>query len=205
MNQGKLVIGGMVAIGVALAMFAWWARYSRSQKVLAAWGPDAVVAIRIGEKVELLQLRPAEPAATDAPAYVFIPADERSSGSRAEKLAITQLTNITDAPGLIHARHHLVHEKGFLWEQARSADCRPKWETALRFWNHDVSATMVFDFRCNRVCLVERETEVSLTPIISEALQFFLAEFSSNPVTERQTHSLGSAIAPDSAAGTSSR
>lgn len=182
MNQGKVVIGAMLVISIALAVFAWWTRYSRSQQVLSTWGRDAVVAIRTGEKVELLVLGPADVASSDPPELLVIP-EWAPAGNGPERRTIRRRIDITGTPGLIHARHHLIHEKGFSWDAVRSEDCRPQWETALRFSKNGNLATMAFDFQCKRVCLVERQVEVGMAPSIAEALTIFFAELTEGPAT----------------------
>ena len=164
MISGKLVISTMVGVGVALAAFAWWARYSASQQVLATWGKDAVIAIRTGEKAELLRgIRRDE--ADKASANAGSPAD----------LVFNEVTDISKTPGLIHARHHLVHQKGFHWEAEREDGVPPTWKVGLRFTREDRVATMLFDFDSGRALLVENQAEVTMRPIIVDALKKFLA------------------------------
>ena len=152
--SGKLVISTMVGVGVAMAVFAWWARYSASQQVLATWGKDAVVAIRTGKKVELLR---------------------GISYDQTRELAFDEIRDISKTPGLIHARHHLVHQKGFHWDAEREAGVKPTWEVGLRFTQEDRVATMLLDFESGRALLIEKQAEVTMRPIIIDALKKFLA------------------------------
>lgn len=153
MISGKIVISTMVGVGVALAAFAWWARYSASQQVLEAWGKDAVIAIRTGKNVELLR----GVSRTESGEFVF-----------------EETTDISKTPGLIHARHHLVHQKGFRWEAERTENEPPNWETGLRFTRDNRVATMLFDFDSARAYLLENQAEVTMRPIIVDALKKFL-------------------------------
>lgn len=157
-----------------MAIFAWWARYHRSQKVLSKWGRDAVVAIRSGAQVELLRLTPLSDEASGE-TIVFQPSAPLTEGTRRPAaLNIAKVTDISQTPGLIHARHHLVHEKGFAWDAARRENCEPEWSTGLRFSHGDNVATILLDFQCNRAYLVERRAEVSMQPIAT-SLRTFLS------------------------------
>lgn len=168
MVQGKVVISTMVLVGLSMAAFAWWARYWQSQQVLAIWGPEAVVAIRTGKQVELLRLV----ANGEDDSEVLLVGEEGTP------LHVQQSVDISETAGLIHARHHLIHPKGFLWEALRPEDCRPEWSLGMRFVQAGQPTTLAFDFRCQRAFLVERETEVGMTPLIADALQTFLEPLS---------------------------
>ena len=109
MNRGKYVICAMVGVGLTMAMFAWWARYDASQRILEAFGPDVAVAVRNGKTVELLQLSIRPSPSMDGRVL------QTPDG---QPLAyIVDRRDISDAPGLIHARHHLLHEQGFEWDE----------------------------------------------------------------------------------------
>ena len=172
MNQGKLVIVTIVVVGMALSAFAWWTRYSRSQQVLEVWGADAVIAIRSGDKVELLRLVAADRESSMTATESQDVRETLSAGR--DKLYVEGTADIADAPGLIHARHHLIHEKGFHWNEPRPTDCQPNWESALRFTHEENVATMLLDFECQRIYLVERDVEVGMQPI-APSIQKFLS------------------------------
>jgi|GEM_PF-5548011 len=162
MISGKLVISTMVGVGVVLAAFAWWSRYSASQQVLATLGKDAVIAIRTGEKAELLR-------------GIRLAGKDQAEDNLAFDFTFDEVTDISKTPGLIHARHHLVHQKGFHWDAEREDGVEPTWEVGLRFTREDRVATMLFDFGSGRALLVEKQAEVTIRPIIIDALKKFLA------------------------------
>jgi len=168
MNQGKFVIVAMVAVGLSMAVFAWWARYEASQRVLDRFGADVAIAVRNGKQVELLTLSKTPPTDKEgANNLITIP-----NVDGGEQLFVTKSQEITDAPGLIHARHHLLHENGFNWEEPRSTDSSPNWTHALRFTHDEGVATWILDFADNRAYIVERKTEVGMGPIASSLKQF---------------------------------
>lgn len=164
MNRGKLVIIAILLVAVGLAGFAWWNRWSRSQVVIAHWGPDAPAIIRTGKVVELLKLDPVVEPGSSADSVLTV-------GGVARRIA--DLRDISSAPGLIHARHQLVQNEAFHWDQPRDPDCQPEWTTALRFQQGNQQTTVVFDFRCRRAVLLDTETEADMSPI-AEAMESFL-------------------------------
>ena len=168
MNRGKIVIVMMLVVGVGLASFAWWHRWRRSRAVLTSWGSQAADAIRNGEKVDLFRIGPAR----------------QGRGTNAEEITVgTQRyllfdrRDITNSAGLIHARHHLLHEQGFAWH-AGDAEIEPTWDFVLRFTKGQSVATMALDFSGQRARLLERDREVSMAPI-SAALQAFILDIMS--------------------------
>ncbi len=177
MNRGKAVILTMVLVGVFLAAFAWWARYSRSLAVLENLGREAVIAIRTGEKVELLKLGPVGETAEDAapPSSNETIVLAAGDASTSPILGVLDTRDITKSPGLIHARHHLVHEKGYAWDEARPENYVPAWESAMRFTDDEITATMLLDLDSRRCYFVESGKEFSLQPILTDALQKFFA------------------------------
>jgi hypothetical protein len=161
----------MVAVGMAMAIFAWWVRYNRSQQVLAIWGRDAVVAIRDGEKVELLRLSRSSEGGSGETIVLGSEASSSKDGNAKSVLAVDKVTDISQTPGLIHARHHLLQEKGFDWD-AEPDDCLPRWEVGLRFTHGGNVATMLLDFECNRAYLVQRDADVNMKPIAASLRKF---------------------------------
>lgn len=196
MNQGKFVIVLMVAVGLGMAFFAWWARYSASQRVLDRFGADVAVAVRNGDSVVLLGISPASTANHPTGEQPNVsPSEETPSQPAAQQpvdrfsipsklgenetiLYVTSRQDITRAAGLIHARHHLLHEKGFDWNPVPvEKSAGENWTTGLQFTHGDKTATWIFDFEAQKAYIVERDAEVGIAPIAS-ALQEFLQPFS---------------------------
>ena len=168
MNRGKFVIAAMVAVGLSMAIFAWWARYSASQRVLSRFGPSVAVAVRNGERVEFLGLATTPQAESTGSIHVRSPQGET-------ELFISSIRDITNTPGLIHARHHLLHEKGFEWGPPNSDGTEAavrNWTVALRFTKKSDIATWVFDFDQKRAYIVERDTEIGMAPIAPNLREF---------------------------------
>ena len=179
MNSGKIVIVVVFAVGLGLAVFSWLHRWQASQQVLEFWGGEAAYVIRTGKKVELLRIGPAIGVATDLEGFTV--------GNR--RYCIIDQFDISKAPGLIHARHHLLHEKGFIWEALGSGG-DTGWEYAFRFTKGDSVATMAFDFERQRARLIERDREVSMAPI-SAALRKFVVGLIPRDVSVTTTQATG--------------
>ena len=177
MNRSKSVIVTMVAVGVLMALFAWWTRYQSSQRVLATWGPEAVVAIRKGERVELLHLSSGEDTSGEPISFELAPS-QPGGPARRISLNVSNTIEISKTPGLIHARHHLLHERGFGWG-LNEPNCESLWKSAIRFTHDKNVATLVLDFNCSRIYLVERGVEANMQPIAS-SLQKFLDDLPSS-------------------------
>lgn len=164
MNRGKLVIVTILVVGISLAGFAWWNRWSRSQQVIAHWGPTAPTTIRVGKTAELLLLA-AEPPTADTGLGVVKIHDHTYH--------ITQIMDISQAKGLIHARHQLVQNEAFDWDTPRDANCRPRWSQAIRFRLEQDVTTIAFDFPCQRAMMLEQDKDVGMQPIAT-GMQSFL-------------------------------
>ena len=163
MNRGKIVIVLMLLVGMGLASFAWWHRWQRAQPVLSNWGHEVTVSIRLGQQVELWRLADGEQAAL---------AERISVGGHS--WAVVERRDISDARGLIHARHALLQREGFAWDVA-PLESKPAWGYVLRFRGERATATMALDFRNRRARLLERDREVGIEPI-ADGLQAFVEE-----------------------------
>ena len=186
MNRGKYVIFGMVVVGTAMALFAWWARYNASRRVLDRFGPAVATAVRNGQRVELLQLALPGGIADDETDPIPHTGSSELRSSNGDILArITARQDISAAAGLIHARHHLLHERGFQWEEDGELDSDRNdqsaaacWSQAIRFQGAETTATWLFDFQKQRAFIVECDTEIGIQPIAA-SLQTFLDQLPS--------------------------
>ena len=100
LDRGKLAVLTMFAVALAAATFAWWWNYSRGQRALEFYGPKAAHLIRTAPKVELLVLGTAESSAIE-PLPEFGP--------------VSQIVDISRAPGLVHARTALLDDASYDW------------------------------------------------------------------------------------------
>lgn len=103
----------MVALGVALAVFASWFQWAQTRRCLDFYGGEAAHRIQVAPRVELWRLEPEGPAVRPEPA---------------------RRADITKAKGLVHLRHGLVEDTNFLWDGA-PAPIQPAPAIALAFFD----------------------------------------------------------------------
>jgi hypothetical protein len=110
-KSGKLLIVGVLAIGVAAAAASWWFRYSATHHAAQFWGPQAAALIR------------------DAP-HVTLRSDTPSAdGSSGDVADVPR--DISSAKGLTHLRTALQEDASFDWTAAGPPDTN--WSNSLVF------------------------------------------------------------------------
>lgn len=177
-GRGKLVIALMLLLGFALGGYAWWVQLQKGRRVLNHWGPRATYLIRHGERVELLRLGETASGSLSEQAST-LQTSTLSIGGRG--VPIEDSRDITDVPGLVHARHSLIVDSYYQWGSGPGEDCTPDWEFALRFStsrpdnspdgvNSDDTATLVFAPNCQLVYLLEMDRQLPLLPGLSDTL-----------------------------------
>lgn len=163
MNRGKLTIFIILSVAVVAALFAWSYRLRRATPVLGVWGSRAVVAVRLAPKVELLKLQPLTAAGQESP-------DILVSG---KPLRILDRRDISQAKGLIHARHALLQKESFTWGEA---DNQPaEWSYAFQFSADGEPTTVMLDFGRRRLTFLD-SGRVAGMEAIAEALEVFVNE-----------------------------
>lgn len=169
-DRGKLVVAAILAVALGLAVFAWYWRWQQGHRAAAFWGAEVSQLIRGARRTELLVLEPAD-AEAGQPVQAAEPADAASSLSiDGARYRIASTLDLSNSPGLIHARHSLTEDASFIWNPS-SAECEPRWTHALRLSENDQAATLAFDFECNRIYLVEQDKSISVLLRITEGFQ----------------------------------
>lgn len=138
----------MVAVAAGLSIFAAWYRYQAGDAALRFWGKETALQIRSAPRVELLAI---EPGAA--------PENESGEAQRAtiggDSYQITRTIDITEARGLIHARHALL-EDASLDPAAPPPDAPPAWTRLLRFTDREGGAALIaIDPETGWLCRVE--------------------------------------------------
>ena len=157
--KGRLTIVLIFAVALAMGAYGWWHNFRQGQQSLQFWGSDAAVLIRFAPDVQLLLLDP-------------VPDSNRrletlDIGQR--RLAVIQRVEISQVPGLVHARHALIEDASFDWSTTRLPD-QPNWQFALRFLRKKQQVTVAFDTNCNRVALVGQTPNAKL---LAERMEAF--------------------------------
>jgi hypothetical protein len=110
-KSGKMLILGVLLLGVAMAAAAWWFRYSTTHRAVELWGPQAAMLIRDAPRVTLRS----DSASTDA------------EGTKESDVA----RDISKAGGLSHLRNALLEDSSFDWTAKGTADTN--WGKSLVF------------------------------------------------------------------------
>lgn len=108
MRRGTLAILAMILVGVALSGYAVWHHHRLGRRVLTHWGATVAERIQHAPQVELIEFLPAlslERLAAEG--------GDRAARSPAE----VRVRDISEIPGLIHARVVLIRDASFEWEE----------------------------------------------------------------------------------------
>lgn len=163
-NQGKLVILLMLGLSALMGGYAWWHNYQQGRRCLALWGAETAAMIRYGPRVEALALSGLADEARDK-----ILTDDQT-------LTILAGRDITSMRGLIHARHALIEDASYDWDQPPPTE-PALWTFALRFSDGPRRATLLFDAAGRRVHCVEEGRTGVLLPARMAAYQQRLPEW----------------------------
>jgi hypothetical protein len=157
LNQGKLVILFIFGLSAVMGGYAWWHHYTQGRRCVEFWGAEAGEMIRYAPQVEVLKLAPPE---TDDAETIRI--DDESHGISARR-------EITDTPGLVHARQALIEDASFLWNAVPE---RPSnWDFVLRFTDGDQQVNVAIDCDHGRVRRIGSNRQASLKPHLATAYQ----------------------------------
>lgn len=157
MDKGKLAIVGIFGVSIGMAVFAWWYRYEQGNQSLAFWGSETAVLINGAQRVELLKL------AESTGEGESIDIDGRA-------WTVEQAVDVSQARGMLHARHSLVEDVTFRWEESATGEA-PAWTYALRFEGGGGKAIVAFDTEQALVHLVGSEQAALIQPDISAGFQ----------------------------------
>jgi len=114
---GSWIVGGMIGLGVALAVFAIAFQRGQTRRCLSFYGSEAAHRVQTAPRVELWRLGPGMPQLPP-------PADRR--------------TDISQARGLVHLRRGLVEDANFAWDAPAPAGPAPVF--ALAFFDQPAAA-----------------------------------------------------------------
>jgi hypothetical protein len=165
--NGKLVTIILVALGLGMASFAWWFQFSRGQRALAYWQGENAAVIRHGTAAELLVLQaPSEQSQGEGEQWLLI------DGS---KVRIVQRVRLNDAPGFVHARHALIDDGSYQWEQAAAGEV--SWSHALEFENEaGRQVTVLISLPGGYLRPIEGERALVMSEKLQRGLRVFFQE-----------------------------
>jgi hypothetical protein len=113
-DRGKLAVLSMLGLALAAAAFAWWWNVTSKKQSLAFYGPAAAQLIGKAPTVELIEVGPAKEE------------DKRETISIGDRrFAVISRHNVSQAPGLIHARTALLDDASYEWDAQPRLLVRP--------------------------------------------------------------------------------
>jgi hypothetical protein len=161
-GSGKLLTVLILLIAALAAAVAWWHHMNKGRRALAFWGGQVAYRMRTAESVELWVL-----ASGDE-----FPARQATFGGRV--LPIAKVIDISQAPGLVHARQALISDASFDWEAAAGAT-KPSWQYAIRFTSAGESSFVLLDLE--RAWAAEGDDPGRVAKmVIGKGLRAFLEE-----------------------------
>ncbi|MGD9632840.1 MAG: hypothetical protein AB7G28_24575 [Pirellulales bacterium] len=110
-KSGKMLIFGVLLLGLAMAAAAWWFRYSTTHRAVELWGAQGAVLIRDAPRVTLRSGA----------------ASQDAEGTSEPDVA----RDISKAGGLTHLRNALLEDSSYDWTAKGPADSN--WGKSLVF------------------------------------------------------------------------
>lgn len=174
---GKLTVIAALLVGIAAGGFAWWYRFSQTQRALAYWGGSDAGLILSSRSVEWLTLAP-EGAASDSPRGNEVPETWDWSAGKS-RIAVLDRFDISGSPGVGNLRQALVIDANLGFEEIPTAP--PRWNHALRFTEQEKVACVLIDTSGGWIQSLGRDYAIRLNPKMSAGLARYIKD-----VTERK-------------------
>jgi hypothetical protein len=154
MHRGRLVIAGILTIGIVAACIAVWVNYRYGRRALQYWGPENALLIRDAESVLLVRLVPQEGSSVER---VWQVAGRMWAGERQ--------VQVSGRIGTLRVREALLDDAAYDWEAA-PGDCQATVLHALVFEGDNRSVTAVLDTKCQLLLREadDRRAAVSISP-----------------------------------------
>lgn len=177
MKRGQVLILVIVSVAVAMASYTCWHHYRKGYHALRFWGGDTATLIRHARDVQLLSLsQPADLSPAELGKTPTLRIDD-------EEIRVKQQVDISTARGLVHARHTLIEDQNFIWNNASLPE-RPRWDFALQFSDQQGQVTLVFDIQNHVVRRLPNGRPQVMTEIIERIDRFLQPLLSENGATQ---------------------
>jgi hypothetical protein len=167
MGRGQWLVIGMLGVGMLAAGFAWWYHRTLTDEALAFWGGQVAAAIAHPDRFEVWNLAP--PGNPDAEALDAVVVD-------GVRWPIVTRRDITQAPGVTHARQALLEDASFAFDASTLESDPPRWTHALSLVREDVQVTLLLDLDQARLRFLEAGRETIMAPRLQNGLKKFLEE-----------------------------
>ena len=194
---GRVSVGGMVVLGIValalfLALYSWHHQWQRGRQALRYWGDDAV-AIRIGTEVAFAKLTPIplSPETTVVETAIGATSEAESGlairpGRAAESMLsiggrqfrVSESTSCSDWPGMINWRQALIEDQSYrdFTPVPLTEENEPDWSLVFYFRHEQIEAAVGVAVEEGVVARLASGEVVQLTDFVARGLRKFLAE-----------------------------
>jgi hypothetical protein len=169
LDRGKLAVIGMFAIAIVAAGFAAWWQFNRTKRCLEFYGSEGASLVRTAPQVALLELIPVP----DSDPERLSPTASPLITIAQQQFAVVRQVDLSQAKGLIHARHSVLDDNSFQWDRPSPAS-PPQVRYAVRFSRQPESITLAFDFASRQLYAIDRKRQATLIPKVAAGWQTFL-------------------------------
>ena len=168
-NRGAWAIAVIFGVGLAMAAGSVWYHYGQGRQCLEFWGQHDGELIRHAPMVELWVL--GEPEEPEQAGEAADPLEIDGQPRR-----IVRRLDISQARGLVHARHALILDANYLWPptDGREPVNVARWTHALAFSRGSDRVVLMFDFDRGHVRRLTLPQALQLVPTIAAAEQALL-------------------------------
>lgn len=193
-NRGKLVVLSLFAVAVAMAGFALWWNWGQGRRSLEFWGTEGGLAIRdathvqisklkttainesteISKFVEASHMQPRQSkTATDKKGAINI---EATIVTDVQLREVLETKDVTDAHGLVHARHAFLEDASFKWDDSVSY-FGPNWQYAVRFQSRGSETIVLLDLKTSVVGANDQKRAARLSPKTASGWKVFISRY----------------------------
>ncbi|MCE9527128.1 MAG: hypothetical protein K8R36_13865 [Planctomycetales bacterium] len=167
-NRGKLVVLSIFGVALAMASFALWWNWGLGKRSLEFWGTEGGLAIRDAKKVEIVKLK--------SPSNLKLN-DKGASKKDAFYLNVQETKDVTGEHGLVHARHSLLEDASFQWDQKALTMAGCNWKYAVRFQEESKVATVLLDLDSGVAGSWEEARAIPLSPKTAAGWKLFINRY----------------------------
>lgn len=177
MNQGKIIVGIAVMLGICAGLAGYWWNYRIGHRAMAFWGQENSRLIRLAPKVEYLELEFSHPLEGPFPAK-----NQKTIQSTQGLLLINNVVELSNARGLIHLRNAFLSDDQFQWPAGMmgppdTSDQKGRID-AIRFQDPqtDVTTIVMIDRDTKHAYEAKGIEAVTLGPLAKSLEQFLARE-----------------------------
>ncbi len=167
MNQGKIIIGVIVVLGICAGLGGYWWNYWISHRAMEFWGQENARLIRLAPKVEYLRFEVTTPALPNNSSQQF-----KLSGYN---LIVSETNDLSEARGLIHLRNAFLSDDQYRWVQPSQEKIEQLPRSGLRFSGVDGKSVLIFIVELQDETLAGYEEKRVTLGRLAKSLEQFLA------------------------------